>query len=110
MTIKILQEILQQNSSQEQEEFLSYNGKGKWSFVGMGLMVTPKQLNTLFKMADLEPKAINSKGDCNTCQYTKPCNGKYIERGYQGKCLTCIRPSMSNYRKRYTKRRNYGLE
>lgn len=110
MTVKILQEILEQNGNQEQEGFSSYEGKGKWSFVRMGLMVTPKQLNALFKMANLEPKVIKSRGDCNTCQYAKLCNGKYVERGYQGKCLTCIRPKMSNYRKRYTKRRYYGLE
>lgn len=71
------------------------DGSGKWLFNTTSLGgITPKQLDALYRMAGLERREIIPLGRCSDCAHSR-ANGR--EQGYQGPCLSCSRPRMSNF-------------
>lgn len=68
--------------------------EGRWLFSAIGLgTVTAEQLDALFDLAGLVPKAVEQRGSCRDCRWAK--NGK--SRGYTYPCSPCTRPWMSNF-------------
>ena len=88
--------ILKQSWQDTQGGDVSYQGKGKWSFVSRGLNFTPAQINALHRLVGYEPKVIIPKGSCKDCIFSR--NGR--ERGYEAPCGGCNRPVMSNFKPR----------
>lgn len=67
---------------------------GEWGFISTSIPgVEPKDLNTLFKLAGIEPDEIVPKGDCVDCKFSE--DGR--ERGYKQPCVHCSRPYHSHF-------------
>ncbi len=71
-----------------------YHGRenGKWDFISSGLSgISPEEMDALFALAGIVPDEIVSKGDC------KDCAAGPADLGWDEPCVSCSRPSMSNF-------------
>jgi hypothetical protein len=66
--------------------------KGKWSHTSM-VKLDPSATEAAFRLAGIVPDEIAALGLCADCEHA--IDGR--EQGYQGPCLTCKRPKMSNF-------------
>jgi hypothetical protein len=96
--IKVLARVLKRARWDDQGGYPSYNN-GKWSFISSGLpQATPEEWDALFALAGIVPDEIVSKGSCEDCSHAKVlADGSRAEKGYVQPCLSCKRPSMSNF-------------
>jgi len=91
---KVIARLLREQRWDDQDGYVNYQGKGKWSFVQTSLgYLMPAELNALFKFAGIVPDVIVPKGYCSTCHFAI----KGRERGYSPPCAGCKRPKMPNY-------------
>ncbi len=77
-----------------------YHGRenGKWDFISSGLSgISPEEMDALFALAGIVPDEIVSKGDCKDCKHAVKKHNRWGEQGYEGPCLSCARPQMSNF-------------
>jgi hypothetical protein len=104
--IAAIRRLLKEMRRDEQGGYSGYGGDGRWHFVSTSIgQFTPEELNDLFDLVGIVPDKIVSLGSCSTCIHAKELkDGRLVEQGYQGPCLTCKRPKMHNWRPRFITR------